>query len=207
MRHSSAPLKRAGISRIGKLTQAASGLAMSKTHGAEVLLADQASGAPVLLENALGKGKAYFLNTWAFPGNVSLEPLCRDILTWLSIQRRGDVFVEDFSNEIAWSVWRDETFTEVCLLNTDWTEQDNEKPCRICFGDYTVPVTVRERRFATVAYDGNIAFLSGPGQPRLESRESGGDHEAAYKLRAWGPSEIPLLFTERRSAKHKIERY
>ena len=129
-------------------------------NDAEILIEDT-SGTPLLVRHRLGKGVAYLLTTWAFPGNSEIHELIRDILHGLgrSIKEGGSVALDDPSNEVAWSVWKDETdLRDIHLLNTDWTELGNEKECRLRLGECSIPVVVKEREFNTVTWLDDLAI-------------------------------------------------
>jgi len=141
-----------------------------KLKTAKPLIVDKTNDCPVLTGNSVGKGKAYLLTTWAYPGNTSLEGIMRDILNSLAEKSRGDVYVEDHSQEVAWSVWKGEDdFTQIFALNTDWTKQNNVKSCRIHFGNKSFPLSVREGRMAAVYLKHETAFISGDGGIHVEN--------------------------------------
>ncbi len=131
---------------------------------ARVLVQDAERGVPLLVEHRLGKGRAWLLTAWAYPGHPALEPLVRDILAELGRRSLGAVELEDFSREVAWHVWRDETgLRTVYLLNTDWTESGNIKSCRLRLDRTWIPVAVREGAPTAVTWRGPLAAVaSGP---------------------------------------------
>ena len=137
--------------------------------GARVLLRDSQSGAPILVEHRIGKGRAYLLATWAYPGKPELETLMRDILAALGRDSMGDVRLEDHSREIAWSVWRDDAgLANVYLLNTDWTAQGNVKDCRLTLGKFSVSLVIREGRLTTVTWREALAVSPIRPEPYVE---------------------------------------
>ena len=133
-------------------------LSQVENISARVLVQDEETGQPLLVENSLGEGKAYLLTTWAYPGNPALEKLMRDILATLAEGSQGNVRLEDPSREVAWSVWVDETgLSNIYLLNTDWTEEGNIKSCRLVLEGKSFPIEIQEGNLTTVTCRQEVA--------------------------------------------------
>ena len=97
--------------------------------GAEVLVRDDATEAPVLVRSRIGEGEAYLLCTYEYPGNSYLAPLMKPLVRALSRSVATAVELEDPSGDIYFTVRHDERsgISRVHLLNTDWTEAGNEQ--------------------------------------------------------------------------------
>ncbi len=108
-------------------------LAKIELCGAEVLVRDADSGAPVLVRSRVGEGEAYLLCTYEYPGNSYLAPLMKPLVRALSRSVATAVELEDPSGDIYFTVRHDQKsgISRLHLLNTDWTEAGNEKVCRI----------------------------------------------------------------------------
>lgn len=143
-------------------------LADIKINSAKACIKDS-KGNVLLTENKLGKGKAYLLTTWAYPGHSGLENVVRDVLSFLGKESRGKVHLDDSSRDVAWYVWKDETgLRNVYLLNTDWTEEGNVKECRLMLAGKEIPVNIREGNITTVSWRDDIAVFPETQEPFIE---------------------------------------
>lgn len=129
-----------------------------RLQGAKVLAREAKTGEPLLTEYSVGKGRALLLTAWAYPGHEALDSLVRDVLAVLGKQSASEVRLDDPSREVAWYVWRDDQgLRNIYLVNTDWTEAGNTKPCRLSLGGHDMSVDVREGRLTTVTWLGPLA--------------------------------------------------
>jgi len=70
------------------------GMQLAKTEAAGAsVLATTPQGSPVLLENRVGKGLAYLLTTWGYPG-LHLERFLTDVLRTISNGEQDEITVE-----------------------------------------------------------------------------------------------------------------
>ena len=72
--------------------------------GAEVLARDAQTGKPVLVRRRLGKGEAYLLCTWAYPGSSWLKPLVNHFLRALGETVPAQVALEDGTGDVYYTV-------------------------------------------------------------------------------------------------------
>ena len=135
-------------------------LAEVELCGAEVLAREADSGGPILVRNGVGKGTAYLLCTFDFPGNSYLVPLVTPLIRRLSSSRDWPVELDDPSGDVYYTV-RDEGngVRHVHLLNTDWSAAGNVKRCRLRLGDGWIEVEVADGRLSEVVWCGNLALL------------------------------------------------
>lgn len=119
-------------------------LAKVQLTGAEVVAWDSFTGEPMLVRNRVGKGWVYTFTLWAYPGHEKFQKFCAAWVQRLAEAARGDLWVEDTSGEVFWTLWQEETGTRVLLLNTDWTAPGNEKAVTLYFGGKTKRFPVRE---------------------------------------------------------------
>ncbi len=118
--------------------------------GAEVVARDAVTGKPMLVRRRFGKGYVYTLTLWAYPGHERFQAFSAAWVRELAEKSRGDVYVEDGSGEVFWTVWKDGEDVIVMLLNTDWTAAGNEKNVVLHSGTETYPLAVREQSAAIV---------------------------------------------------------
>ena len=128
--------------------------------GAEVLAREADSGAPILVRNRVGKGTAYLLCTFDYPGNSYLVPLMTPLIRRLSASLDWPVALDDPSGDVYYTV-RDEGngVRHVHLLNTDWSAAGNVKRCRLRLGGGWIEVEVAEGRLGEIVWCGNLALL------------------------------------------------
>lgn len=160
-------------------------------ESARVLIREAKRGTPVLVEKQVGKGRAWLLTAWAYPGHPAFESLARDVMALLGEQSLDEVRLEDFSREVAWYVWKDRNgFRNIYLLNTDWTERGIIKSCRLKLGRREIPIQVREGTITTVSWLGDLAVYPASQQPFIEDiiREDG----RRYRVVAHGQGKMEL---------------
>ncbi len=114
--------------------------------GAEIVAWDAATGDPMLVKYSCGKGYVYTLTLNAYPGHEKFQKFSAAWTEYLCREARGDVYVEDPSDSIFWTVWeKDDGSTTLALLNTDWTEAYNEKMVTVVTPCGEKTITVKER--------------------------------------------------------------
>ena len=160
--------------------------------GAEVLVRDDDTEAPVLVRSRIGEGEAYLLCTYEYPGNSYLAPLMKPLVRVLSRSVATAVQLEDPSGDIYFTVRHEEQsgISRLHLLNTDWTEAGNEKVCRIRLGDRWIGLAVREGRISEIVWlDDLVILVEGPGVhvERIEQTSDG------FEMEIHGHGETELL--------------
>ena len=124
-------------------------------EGAEVILADKASGKPLLVRNKIGNGYVYLLLTYAYPGHEALKDLMPKILLAIvgEVKKTRQIQVTDSSGEIYWSNWKkDDSSGRVYMLNTDWTKPGNEKKAVVEKGNIRLSCNVLQGEIKQVIY-------------------------------------------------------
>ena len=174
-------------------------LAEVDVQGAEVLATDIETGAPVLVRRRLGKGEAYLLCAYDYPGNSRLVPFVKPLIRELAQSTPWPVELDDLSGDVYYTVREEEASDAltVHLLNTDWTEEGNEKPCRLRLGDSWIDVTVEEGRISVVYRRDRLALLIEDDNVHVVSiRQEDGTFVA--ELHGHGKAEIKLRALEGR---------
>ncbi|MBQ4098340.1 MAG: hypothetical protein IJC72_03430, partial [Clostridia bacterium] len=129
--------------------------------GAEVCLKDKTSDRPLLVRKRLGKGYAYLLCVYAFPGHEKLKYICANIMqTLLETYVQKDVFVRDETNQVYWSDWKNGNASKLYLLNIDWAKPDNQKTVEVIKGDFSFTCEVKERNILEIAYQNQSAVYA-----------------------------------------------
>ena len=172
-------------------------LAQVELDGAEVLATDTESGAPVLVRQRIGKGEAYLLCTYDYPGNSRLVPFVKPLVRELASSTPWPVELDDVTGDVYYTVREEEKtgITTVHLLNTDWTEEGNEKLCRLRLGDSWLDVKVKEGRISIVRWLGRLALLNECENLHVEGIRSEGG-KMAIELHGRGKAEIKLCALE-----------
>ena len=112
----------------------------------EVVIWDADNGLPLLVKHAVGKGIVYTLTAFAYPGHERLQKLSAGITAFLASESRGEIFVEDLSQEVFWNCRRESEFvTRVNMLNTDWSKKGNVKTVTLFTPGVIADFEVKER--------------------------------------------------------------
>ena len=119
-------------------------MAKVELAGAEVVAWDTFTGEPLLVRNQVGKGWVYTFTLWAYPGHERFQKFCAAWVQQLAKEARGEVFADDPSGEVFWTLWENEKTLRMLLLNTDWTQPGNEKPVTLHVSGRTIPCCVKE---------------------------------------------------------------
>jgi hypothetical protein len=133
-------------------------LAEIENCDAEVLAWDAATGAPMVLRHKVGKGQVICLALWAYPGHELFQQFSATWLAHLAEQNKGDIYVDDPSNEVFWTIWKqDDNAQCLMLLNTDWTVAGNTKHVNVRTPDSTFPLDIQEGKgmIVTLAPNGH----------------------------------------------------
>jgi len=130
-------------------------LAEIETTGAEVAAWDAASGKPMLVKNKVGKGYVYTFTLWAYPGHEFFRDFCASWVSVLADANKLDIYVEDMSNEVFWTLWDTGDEKIVYILNTDWVEKGNTKPVKLVHNGKEEKLIIRERCLTAVRLSKN----------------------------------------------------
>ena len=127
--------------------------------GAEPVAWDAATGEIMLVRYRLGKGYVYTLTLNAYPGHEKFQKFSAAWTEYLCRQAMGDVYVDDPSESVFWTVWEEDNGNKtLMLLNTDWTEAGNVKTVTLVTpaGETAVDVVEREAAICRVKAGGAI---------------------------------------------------
>ena len=126
---------------------------------AEVLAREVKTGAPVLVRRRFGKGEAFLLCTYSYPGNSWLMPFVSQVVRSLAESTPSLIELSDGSGDVYFTIRREEALCRIHLLNTDWTCAANEKQCEMRLGNEWIDISVREGRLSEVVWSDSIVFL------------------------------------------------
>ena len=81
---------------------------------------EEAAGRPVLIENALGKGRAFLVTVWQYPADPAIRPFTEDLLRTILQGEQGEIRLLA-SDRVRYAVYRQARprCEVVYLLNTD----------------------------------------------------------------------------------------
>ena len=169
-------------------------LAEVALDGAEVCLTDKESNRPLLVRKKVGKGYAYLLCVYAYPGHEKLKYISANIMqTLLGMHAKKEIFVNDPSNQIYWSDWQNGAGGKLYLLNIDWTAIGNEKLVEIVKGDCVFSCTVKERELLEIAYQKDSAvYAKQTGVSVVASTED----ENGYEIYGFGACELRVISSQ-----------
>ena len=134
-------------------------LADISLSGAEVVAWDAASGKPMIVKYNYGKGTVYTFTIWAYPGHEKFQKFAASWIAELSKQSLSDIYVEDKTGEVFWTIWKDENKTYVNLLNTDWTEAENVKRVKLSVNGQLTDVSVTEGKLVVAEVENNKTVI------------------------------------------------
>ena len=156
---------------------------------AEVVVQDKATGRPLVVRNKVGNGYAYLLCVHAFPGHEAIKHFLPNLVIALIDRHvRRDVFVDDPSADVYWSVWKTAADAgKIYLLNTDWESGANQKVVVIHAGENNFKYTVLEGQPDEVAFCGNTALYADTPEVYIASDKT--DQETVrYSIQGFGPT-------------------
>jgi len=138
-------------------------LADVELDGAETVIADPATGAPLLTAYQRGEGTAYLLTTWVYPGQPELRPLMEALVTHLADATAGGIRVND-SETINYGVFcvdgqrgrnaRPGAVPAIIyLVDTQWWTADRHAEiCNLSLDGREIPVSVPAAAMRHVLY-------------------------------------------------------
>ncbi len=164
-------------------------------NGAEVCLKDGESNRPLLVRKKLGKGYAYLLCTYAYPGHEKLKYVCVNIMqTLLKTYVQKDIFVRDKTNEIYWSDWKNKNTGKLYLLNIDWAKAGNKKIVEIVKGDLSFDCIVEEHKILEIAYQDKTAVYAKTNQVNVVAST---ENSNAYDVYGFGNHDLHVVSLEK----------
>lgn len=136
-----------------------------------VLAVDAATGKPVLVEKAVGRGTAYLLTLWNYPGEEKLGAFVEDLLRAIAAATQGDIKVEG-STTVNYAVYEadgigaadrsaeGESLTHIHLADIDWWSMDKEyEECRLCLRGTRFPLRLPRAEIVTVSWFRDLAVV------------------------------------------------
>ncbi|MBQ8229527.1 MAG: hypothetical protein IJZ32_02395 [Clostridia bacterium] len=161
---------------------------------AEICLIDKKNNRPVLVRKKVGKGYAYLLCVYAYPGHEKLKYITANIMqTLLELHAKKDIFVKDAENQVYWSDWKNGNGGKLYLLNTDWTAIGNNKTVEVVKGDLVFDCTVEERKLLEIAYQAESAVYATTEQVNVVASAENGQ---AYELYGFGICDLHILSSQ-----------
>jgi len=125
-------------------------LADIELTGAEIVAWDAASGKPMLVRNKVGKGYVYTFTVWAYAGHEQFQTFSASWVSKLAEENKLDIYIEDSSHEVFWTVWENENEKTVYILNTDWVEKGNTKLVTLVHNGKEEMLSIKERCLTVV---------------------------------------------------------
>jgi len=162
--------------------------------GARVVVADTQTGAPLLTDYPLGKGHAYLLTTWAYPGEPALRPLMTKLIAHLAEATAGPIRVRG-SETINYGVFcadgrwgRDsqpgDVLTSIYLVDIDWwTLGKKHESCTLSLHGRDIELGVPSGDILQVVYYRDLAIVPDDKMIYIEKITQRGD---AYQILAQG---------------------
>ena len=115
----------------------------------------------MLVKHRYGKGYVYTLTLNAYPGHEKFQKFSAAWTEFLCRNAMGEVYVDDPSETVFWTVWEEESGDKtLMLLNTDWTAAGNEKNVTIITPHGNEAVSVKEREALICRISGGREFTS-----------------------------------------------
>jgi hypothetical protein len=109
----------------------------------------------------VGKGYAYLLCTYAYPGHEKLKHISANIMrTLLDTYLPKNIYVRDTAKQVYWSNWKNGDCGKIYLLNIDWTKQGNTKSVEVVKDDLIFTCDVKERNVLEIAYQKQSAVYA-----------------------------------------------
>jgi len=161
-----------------------------KNKSAKVLAVDKENGRPVLIENHLGKGWAYLLNLWNYPGEEKLSEFMRDLVRTIAEGCRGEVRISGSEN-VNFAVYTQDgkwgvdakpgiVPTTIYLVNIDWWTLDKEEePCILHLRDHSFPLKLKRADVKAITWLRNLAISPDDKMVYIETIE---EEDNEYKI-------------------------
>ncbi len=142
----------------------------------EVLVHEKQTREPILIRKKVGRGYAYLLTTWDYPGHPGLLEFVREVVRSLAERQARDVRVEA-GPLMQWFAYDEGGSRRIALLDTDWRTCGATQTARIVVGRHSTEwevfplrirlVEVRNGVFVSPRDETCSARLTGAGPKRL----------------------------------------
>lgn len=124
--------------------------------------------APIMVENSVGKGKAFLITTWCYPGESGMKPFMKEILRDISIGEQGDIKLSG-SDRIRYAVYEEGGLRTIYLLNTDF-EAPQKTNLHIKKGTFP-GISLKENELRIVYWRGKLVISPEDKSVHVESIE------------------------------------
>jgi hypothetical protein len=105
----------------------------------EVLVYEKETREPILIRRKMGRGYAYLLTTWDYPGHPGLLAFVREVIRSLAERQPQPARVEADA-QVQWFDYETGPHSRrIALLNTDWRRRIPTQIARISVGRHTTP--------------------------------------------------------------------
>jgi hypothetical protein len=166
-------------------------LAEITIDGAEVCLIDEKNHRPLLVRKKVGKGYAYLLCAYAYPGHEKLKYVCANVMqTMLDIYLKKDVYVIDKTKQAYWSDWKNGDSGKLYILNIDWTKKGNKKPVEVVKDHFSFDLEIEEGNLLEIAYQKQSAVYTTNKQVNVVAKA---DEENAYEIYGFGECDLHII--------------
>lgn len=128
-----------------------------RMNGAEVLARSE-DGRPVLVKNRIGKGSVTTLTVGEYWGADALESFDREIVTEELLSLRSDTYISGDINDVDFHRFTYPGGERIVLVNTDWTDDGNEKAVTVHYGRMTIETKVKQGFMRHVLFCGGAAI-------------------------------------------------
>jgi hypothetical protein len=185
-------------------------LADIKLNSARVLASEPNSGNPILIENSIGKGKAFLLTVWGYPGDFltsskasgqrTLKFFVRNVLETIVRGEMGEIHITD-GKRINYAVYEKKEsgkhLRTIYLVNTDWTTANNCRSVKLHLGKSAFTIGVKEGAIRKISFLEHLALGLLNGEANIEALECSGDEYEAV-LSGRGALEVEGFLLEGR---------
>ena len=149
-------------------------------------------GPPILIENALGKGKAFLLTSWDYPGARELELFMKDIIRVISTGEQAEDIKLESNDGVRYAVYEENGLKTIYLLNTN---SGLSQQVNLYLGDKTFPLQIPANELRIVWVNDELAVS--PQDKSVYVKEISGN---TVELEGEGRRKIDILFL---NGKHK----
>lgn len=142
-------------------------------------------GKPVFVENRIGKGRAFLLSLWNYPGEEKLTPFMHDVVKSIACGVQGGVHISDNDN-VNFAVYKDgegqegEVITRIFLIDIDWWTLDKDNSsCTLYLNGKGFPLTLPRADIKKVVFYKEFAISSAGKMVHVEGIK---EREGSYKV-------------------------
>ena len=136
------------------------GLAAEVSPGTTVIARNE-SGAPVLVEKAIGKGRVWTLVAGEYWGAAALDEFRKQLGETLQSLHRGDLWISGDTRDVDYHVYElPGGEIRVTFLNTDWTKDGNTKNIVLHAQGREIPLSIPEGFLTNVLFDRKLAVTA-----------------------------------------------